>query len=112
MIAYIHKYRLAFFFLFSLFSGAVNGQQQQNGIESMVYTVYREEYFFACRKVMPVDLFKVANLYVSPENGYWGDEYGVPYDGKTGSINASVKERKYTDGNIFTPPPSVADTGM
>jgi gliding motility-associated-like protein len=48
-------------------------------------------------------------MYVSPENGYWGDKYGVPFDGKTGS--SKIKEREYTVGNIFNTPTSVADTG-
>jgi gliding motility-associated-like protein len=107
MRAYIQKYGLAFILLFLLIPGVVQGQQP---IDSMVYTVYEEQYIFPCRKATPIDLFKAAKLYVSPENGYWGDVYGVPYDGKPGA--ASVKERPYTNGNIFNPPVSVADTGI
>jgi gliding motility-associated-like protein len=110
MRAYIHKYRLAFFFLFILISGVASGQQSPQ-IDSMVYEVTDPGYFFACRKATSIDLFKAASLYVSPENGYWGDAYGVPYNGKAGLINTS-KEREYTDGNIFTPPTSEADTGV
>jgi gliding motility-associated-like protein len=108
MNAHIHKYKIAFFFLFLLVSGFVKGQQN---IDSMVYTVYDPQYIFSCRKATPIDLFKASNLYVSPENGYWGDARGVPYDGKAGTAD-SIKERQYTDGNIFTPPTSEADTGM
>jgi gliding motility-associated-like protein len=115
MKAYIHKYKLALLFLFLLISGVARGQQ----IESMVYNVYDPKYFFACDKATPIDLFKASNLYVSPENGYWGDINGVPYNGKpykkevVNNPNAPdpLKERKYTNGNIFTPPISIADTG-
>jgi gliding motility-associated-like protein len=65
---------------------------------------------FNCGKATPIDLFKVAEMYVSPENGYWGDARGVPYDGNVG--NSGIKERQYTVGNIFNTPTSVADTGM
>jgi gliding motility-associated-like protein len=90
-------------------SGVSKGQQI---IDSMVYTVYDNQYIFACRKATPIDLFKVANMYVSPENGYWGDVHGVPYNGEASTIDARIKERRYTNGNIFTTPTSVADTGM
>jgi gliding motility-associated-like protein len=104
----IYKYKAALLLLFSLLSGAVNGQQPV--IDSMEYTVYDPQYFFACRKATAIDLFKASNLYVSPENGYWGDALGVPYNGKPG-VSPS-KERQYTSGNIFTPPVAEADTGM
>ncbi|MDR2383738.1 MAG: gliding motility-associated C-terminal domain-containing protein [Prevotellaceae bacterium] len=104
MKAHIQKYKLAFFFLFLLISGISKGQK-------FVQTVYEEQYHFACRKTASIDLFKVANLYVSPEYGYWGDVRGVPYDGKPDAKD-TIKERKYTDGNVFTPPASVADTGI
>jgi gliding motility-associated-like protein len=107
MKADIHnKYKLAFFFLFLLISGVAQAQGQK-----FTHTVYEEQYFFFCRKTASIDLFKVANLYVSPEYGYWGDARGVPYDGKPASED-TIKERRYTDGNIFTPPASVADTGI
>jgi gliding motility-associated-like protein len=109
MNIYIHKYKLAFFFACFLVSGLAYGQAPL--IDSMIYDVHDNQYFFACRKATSIDLFKAANFYVSPENGYWGDAYGVPYNGKTGTINASIKERQYTNGNIFTPPASIADTG-
>ncbi|MDR1129788.1 MAG: gliding motility-associated C-terminal domain-containing protein [Prevotellaceae bacterium] len=111
MTAYIQKYKLAFLFLFLLASGVLQGQQQPQ-IDSMVYTVYEPQYIFRCGKVIPVDLFKAANMYVSPGNGYWGDHNGVPYNGKASVKDANIKEREYTNGNIFTPPVSVADTGM
>jgi gliding motility-associated-like protein len=107
MNTHIYKYKLTFFLLFVLIAGLAKGQPK---IDSMVYTVNDSRYIFACRKATPVDLFKAANLYVSPENGYWGDVRGVPYDGKIDAAGA-IKERKYTDGNIFTPPTSEADTG-
>jgi gliding motility-associated-like protein len=109
MKAYIHKYKLAFLFLFLLISGIAKGQNLY--IDSMVYTTYDKQYIFACRKATPIDLFKAANLYVSPEYGYWGDVYGAPYNGKPGT-SSNIKERQYTNGNIFTPPTSEADTGM
>ncbi|MDR1593286.1 MAG: gliding motility-associated C-terminal domain-containing protein [Prevotellaceae bacterium] len=110
MKAYIHKYKLAFFFLFILLSGVASAQNPPQ-IDSMVYTAPRDPYIFDCRKATPIDLFKAANLYVSAENGYWGDINGVPYNGKAG-LSDTIKERQYTDGNIFTPPTSVVDTGM
>lgn len=109
MSAYIHKYKSALILLFLLISGLAKGQQPV--IDSMRYTVNDERYSFSCRKAVPIDLFKASNMYVSPENGYWGDVYGVPYNGKPDASDR-IKERKYTDGNIFTPPISVADTGM
>jgi gliding motility-associated-like protein len=109
MTAYIQKYKLVFFLLFLLITGYASGQQT---IDSMVYTVYEEQYIFSCGKATSIDLFKAAKLYVSPEHGYWGDIYGVPYNGKVGVIDTTLKERIYTDGNVFTPPVSVADTGM
>jgi gliding motility-associated-like protein len=105
MKTYQNKYRLSFFFLFVLISGLAKGQ-----IDHMEYTVYDPQYIFACRKATSIDLFKAANLYVSPQNGYWGDVNGVPYNGN--GIPDTIKERKYTDGNIFTPPILAADTGM
>jgi gliding motility-associated-like protein len=108
MKTYQHKYKLAFFFLSMLVSGLARGQQP---IDSMVYTVHAPQYIFQCRKATSIDLFKAANLYVSPQNGYWGDVHGIPYNGKA-SLPDTIKERKYTDGNIFTPPTSPADTGM
>ncbi|MDR2424178.1 MAG: gliding motility-associated C-terminal domain-containing protein [Prevotellaceae bacterium] len=60
---------------------------------------------FLCEKAQPVDLFKAAGMYISPDKGYWGDSYGVPYNGanltKPGLVND--KERLLTNGNIFTP---------
>jgi gliding motility-associated-like protein len=108
MKAYQYKYKLVFFFLSMLISRLAAGQPT---IDYMEYTVYDPQYIFACRKATSIDLFKAANLYVSPQNGYWGDANGVPYNGKA-SVPDTIKERKYTDGNIFTPPISVADTGM
>jgi gliding motility-associated-like protein len=110
MTAYIQKYKLVFPFLFLLAAGVLHGQTPQ--IESMVYTVYDPQYIFHCGKATSIDLYKVAHLYVSPDNGYWGDINGVPYNGKASIKDASIKERQYTDGSIFTPPVSVADTGM
>jgi gliding motility-associated-like protein len=101
----IQKYKSAFFLLFLLISGVAKGQQ----IESIEYTVYDPQYIFACNKATPIDLFKVAHMYVSPNNGYWGDVRGVPYNGKG---DATIKERKYTTGNIFNTPTMEADTGM
>jgi gliding motility-associated-like protein len=97
------KYKIALILLFLLITGLAKGQGD------MTYTVYDGKYFFACRKATPIDLFKAANLYVSPEHGYWGDVNGVPY--KVDPAD-TIKERRYTNGNIFTPPISVADTGM
>jgi gliding motility-associated-like protein len=108
MNTHIHKYKLTFFSLFLLISGLAKGQQN---IESLEYTLHKEEYIFACGKAASIDLFKAAQLYVSPENGYWGDVRGVPYDGKVGTADA-IKERQYTTGSIFTPSTAVADTGM
>ncbi|MDR0605757.1 MAG: gliding motility-associated C-terminal domain-containing protein [Bacteroidales bacterium] len=107
MNTHIHKYKLAFFFLFLLISGIAKSQS----IESMEYWVYDPQYEFACRKATAIDLFKAAKMYVSPESGYWGDANGVPYNGKPDAAD-TIKERKYTNGNIFNPPISVADTGM
>jgi gliding motility-associated-like protein len=106
----IYNYKLAFFFLFILLSCVVTGQQQPSIVE-MEYTSYEQQYNFSCGKATPIDLFRAAKLYVSPEYGYWGDANGVPYNGKA-SVSETFKERKYTNGNIFTPSVSVADTGM
>jgi gliding motility-associated-like protein len=108
MNTHIYKYKLTFVLLFLLIAGLAKGQQPT--IKSMTYRLFDEKYIFACRKATPIDLFKAAQLYVSPENGYWGDALGVPYDGKADAAD-TIKERKYTNGNIFTPPTSEADTG-
>jgi gliding motility-associated-like protein len=108
MNTHIQKYKLTFFFLFLLISGIAKGQT----IQSIEYWVYDEQYEFACRKAVAIDLFKAAKMYVSPESGYWGDVNGVPYNGKPYATVDTIKERKYTNGNIFDPPTSVADTGM
>jgi gliding motility-associated-like protein len=107
MKAYIKKYRLGFSLLF-LFTAVI--AEGQRTIDSIKYTPSREEFTFNCRKAVPIDLFKVAKMYVSPENGYWGDAKGVPYDGKADST--SSKERQYTNGNIFNSPTAVTDTGL
>jgi gliding motility-associated-like protein len=109
MTAYIQKYKLAFTFMFLLAAGVLRGQQPLQ-IDSMRYLVYDPQYIFNCGKATPIDLFKAASLYVSPNYGYWGDVDGVPYNGKAGERD--IKERQYTNGNIFTPPTSVADTGI
>jgi gliding motility-associated-like protein len=117
MKTYIHKYKLAFLFLFLLISGIANGQRPTG----MEYKVYDPQYFFACNaaasdelKTTPLDLFKVSKMYVSPEYGYWGDINGVPFNGSPyGRAGAdTIKERRYTDGNIFTPSKLIADTGI
>jgi gliding motility-associated-like protein len=105
MKAYIQKYKLAFLFLFLLISGVVGGQT------NITYQVYEPEYFFACRQATPIDLFKAANMFVSPEYGYWGDINGVPFNGKPYKETDTIKERRYTNGNIFTPPILESDTG-
>lgn len=100
-------------FMFLLLAGTLQGQQQISPqIDSMRYLVYDPQYIFPCGKATSIDLFRAANLYVSPNYGYWGDVYGVPYNGKAGVKDASIKERPYTNGNIFTPPVSVSDTGI
>jgi gliding motility-associated-like protein len=112
MTACIQKYKLIFPLLFLLMAGALQGQQAPP-IDSMVYTVHDPQYIFHCGKVTSIDLFRVAHLYVSPDNGYWGDVDGIPYNGKAAVTNNTViKERLYTNGNVFTPPVSIADTGM
>jgi gliding motility-associated-like protein len=106
MKEYIQKYRLVFSLLFLLAAVTARGQRL---IDSIKYTTSREEFTFNCTKAVPIDLFKVAKMYVSPEHGYWGDVNGVPYNGKPGASGS--KERQYTNGNIFTPPVLVSDTG-
>jgi gliding motility-associated-like protein len=118
MKAYIQKYKLTFLFLFLLISGVVKGQT------NIRYQVYEPEYFFACRQATPIDLFKAANMFVSPEYGYWGDINGVPYNGKPYKKkdptptdpnpldSDTIKERRYTNGNIFIPPILESDTGV
>jgi gliding motility-associated-like protein len=109
MTAHIQKYKSVLLLVFLLAAGVLHGQAK---IDSMVYNVFDQQYIFRCGKATPIDLFRVANMYVSPSNGYWGDVYGVPYNGKAGLKDATIKERLYTDGNIFTPPVSEADTGI
>lgn len=65
-------------------------------------------YYFNCNKATPIDLFKAMNLYISPENGYWGDVHGAPYNGKQSTLE-DIKERPLTNGNIFNA--AAADTG-
>jgi gliding motility-associated-like protein len=108
MSKYIQKYKLVLSLLFLFVAGIARGERI---IDSIVYTIAHDERFiFDCGKATPIDLFKVAKMYVSPENGYWGDRNGVPYDGNEGSFN--IKERKYTTGNIFNTPTAISDTGM
>jgi gliding motility-associated-like protein len=75
-------------------------------IESIKITA--SPYIFPCKKATPINLFDAVKLVVSPENGYWGDVDGVPYNG---TPRAGLKERPHTTGNIFVPPTSVVDTG-
>jgi gliding motility-associated-like protein len=110
MRAYIQNNKLTFIILFILLSVVATGQTSPQ-IAEMEYFNYEQQYHFFCGKATPIDLFKAAKLYVSPEHGYWGDANGVPYNGKSG-VPDTIKERKYTSGNIFTPPIAVADTGM
>jgi gliding motility-associated-like protein len=105
--SYTRKYKLGLLFLFLLTASVLHGQK----IDSMVYNVIDPQYIFHCGKATPIDLFKVANMYVSPSKGYWGDVYGIPYNGKAGINDKTIKERLYTDGNIFTPSTLEADTG-
>jgi gliding motility-associated-like protein len=110
MTACIQKYKSVLPLLFLFAAGGV--LHAQSKIDSMVYTVHDPQFIFHCGKATSIDLFRVAQLYVSPGNGYWGDVNGLPYDGKASIKTASIKERPYTNGNIFTPPTSVADTGV
>jgi gliding motility-associated-like protein len=108
MTKYTHRYKLIFSLLFLLLSGAVWGQN----IESINIIKNVEDFIFDCNKATPIDLYKAAGLFVSPENGYWGDVYGVPYDGKPSSYDTSSAtiERQYTNGNIFNTPKTVDTT--
>jgi gliding motility-associated-like protein len=106
MLKYIQKYKLVFSLLLLFVAGAARGQRI---VDSIVYTIqYDDRFIFNCGKATPIDLFKVANMYVSPENGYWGDSIGVPFDGKPG--RSGMKEREYTVGNIFNTPISIVNT--
>jgi gliding motility-associated-like protein len=100
------KYKLMFSLLFLTVSGLAWGQLPIESIE------LSDTYIFPCKKATPIDLFKAhnVNLYVSPENGYWGDIDGVPYNGKK-RADINIKERPCTNGNIFVPPTLVGDTG-
>jgi gliding motility-associated-like protein len=108
MTASIQKYKLVFSLLFLLTAGVLQSQTSTLPIDSMVYSVHEPQYI-SCSKITPIDLFKVAHLYVSPENGYWGDANGVPYNGKASINFPNIKERILTNGNVFTPPASTSE---
>jgi gliding motility-associated-like protein len=115
MTKYTHKYKLMFSLLFLLLSGVVWGQASK--IDSIVVTANVDQFMFDCNKATPIDLYKAAGLFVSPENGYWGDIYGVPYDGNPSAYDPSpnkeaTRERQYTNGNIFNTPKKTVDTVM
>jgi len=100
MPTYYNKSIFALLF-FILISGSVWGQ----GPASIKRTT---TIAFACNKALPIDLYKASELYISPENGYWGDVHGAPYNGQQSTIS-TIKERPYTSGNIFNA--TTADTG-
>jgi gliding motility-associated-like protein len=100
-----------FTLMFLLLSGVIWGQD----IESIKVTADVNQFIFDCNKATPIDLYKAAGIFVSPENGYWGDVYGVPYDGKPSGYDTSPDqkatiERQYTTGNIFNTPKKTIDT--
>ncbi|MDR1581949.1 MAG: gliding motility-associated C-terminal domain-containing protein [Prevotellaceae bacterium] len=99
-----NKYKFVCILLFIIATGAAQGQQIQN----IEYSVIEPEFFFPCGKITSIDLFKAAKFYASPQNGYWGDKNGNPYNGKSRGTADEDEERQYTNNNIFSPP----DTGM
>ncbi|MDR1895370.1 MAG: gliding motility-associated C-terminal domain-containing protein [Prevotellaceae bacterium] len=105
---FMAKYKILIsLLLFAFAAGSVWGQQGQI---PETFGSYDPTYIFTCGKIVPIDLYKAANFFVSPEYGYWGDEYGTPYNGKpydsiilktSATIKSSPPERALTNGNIF-----------
>lgn len=98
-------YKFIFALLLSVVVSASVVNAQTPTIDSIKRTT---TYTFPCDKYAPIDLFKAMDIFISPENGYWGDIYGVPYNGKQSAVE-NIKERPFTNGNVFDA--VAADTG-